>query len=330
MVTVGTGSTVGTVGTVGTVDSAVPRPMSGHQVEIRRGDAVAKVGQVAAVLREYAVAGVHFTEVWPDDLVAPMGCGMVLAPWPNRVADARWTYRDKAQQLDITEPSKGNASHGLLRNTAYAVLEQTDEAVTLGASVYPQHGYPFTLDLAVTYALTDDGLTVSFRLFNAGAAPAPFGIGSHPYLRVGDHPAADLTIIVGAKTHAVVNDKAIPTALEPVAGTHLDLAAGVRVGDLKADACLTDLTSAGGLVEHRLSAPDGTSVVLWADEVFGWVQVYSPDNFPGPGQPDQRVAIAIEPMTCAPDALNSGHGLLWLAPGTTWSASWGLRPEGPA
>lgn len=308
-------------------DAAASRPVSGHQFEIRRGDAVARVGQVAAVLREFSVGGVHYTEVWPDDLVAPMGCGMVLAPWPNRVAGARWTYAGDVQQLDITEPSKGNASHGLLRNTAYAVLEQTADAVTLGASVYPQHGYPFILDVAVTYALTDSGLTVSFRVHNAGAQAAPFGIGSHPYLRVGEHSAAELTVIVAARTHAVVDDRAIPVTLEPVAGTHLDLAGGVRVGDLKADACLTDLTASGGVVEHRLSAPDGTSLVLWAEEVFGWVQVYSPDNFPGPGRPDQRVAIAVEPMTCAPDALNSGHGLLWLEPGATWSAAWGLRPE---
>ena len=313
----------------GLTDAPAPRPVSGDQVEIRRGDAVARIGQVAAVLRKFSVGGAHFTEVWPDDLVAPMGCGMVLVPWPNRVAGARWTYQDAVQQLDITEPSKGNASHGLLRNTAYAVLEQTPDAVTLGAAVYPQHGYPFTLDVAVTYALTDSGLTVSFRVYNAGAAAAPFGVGSHPYLRVGDAPAADLTLTVAARTHAVVDDKAIPVALEPVAGTHLDLAGGVRVGDLRADACLTDLASSGGLVEHRLTAPDGSSLVVWADEVFGWVQVYSPDNFPGPGQPDQRVAIAVEPMTCAPDALNSGHGLLWLEPGATWTASWGLRPEQP-
>ena len=307
---------------------APARPVSGHQYEVRRGDAVVKIGQVAAVLREFSVGGVQFTETWPDDVVAPMGCGMVLAPWPNRVANARWTYQGKAQQLDVTEPSKGNASHGLLRNTAYHLVDQRADSVVLGASVYPQHGYPFTLDLTVTYALTNDGLIVTFLLFNAGAAAAPFGIGSHPYLRIGDHPAADLTVTVAATTHAVVDDKAIPVSIESVVGTNLDLRSGVRVGDLKADAGLTDLAAADGKVEHRLSAPDGTALVLWADEVFGWAQVYSPDNFPGPGSPDQRVAIAIEPMTCAADALNSGRGLLWLEPGTSWTASWGLRPEG--
>lgn len=304
------------------------RPVSGVQFEIRRGEALVRVGQVAAVLREFSVAGVHFTETWPDDLVAPMGCGMVLAPWPNRVAGGRWDHQGESRQLDITEPSRGNAIHGLLRNTAYALVEQTADALTLAASIYPQHGYPFTLDTSVTYALTDFGLRVTHRVANVGAATAPFGIGAHPYLRVGSVPATELTVTVSGATHAPVDDLMIPVSRESVQGKHIDLRGGLKVGDIKADVALTDLVVADGRVAHRLSAPDGRALVLWADEVFGWVQVYAPGQFPVPGRADQRVAIALEPMTCAANALNSGDGLLWLEPGGQWSASWGLRPEG--
>jgi aldose 1-epimerase len=283
---------------------------------------------VAAVLREFSLAGVHFTETWPDDLVAPMGCGMVLAPWPNRVAGGKWDHQGRPQQLDITEPSRGNAIHGLLRNTAYGLVEQKADSVTLEASIYPQHGFPFTLDTSVTYALTDSGLRVTHRVTNVGQEAAPFGIGAHPYLRVGSVPPTDLTITVSGTTHAVVDDLMIPVSRESVAGRHVDLRRGLKVGDLRADVALTDLAVVDGRVAHRLSAPDGTALVLWADEVFGWVQVYSPAQFPVPGRSDQRVAIAVEPMTCAANALNSGDGLLWLEPGAQWSASWGLRPEG--
>ena len=41
---------------------------------------------------------------------------------------------------------------------------------------------------------------------------------------------------------------------------------------------------------------------------------------------DGRPAVAIEPMTCAPDAFNSGHGLIVLEPGGSWSGSWGIQP----
>ena len=304
------------------------RPVSGRQFRLQVGDAVAQIGQVAAVLRNYAVGGVQFTETWDDDLVAPMGCGLVLVPWPNRVADGRWTLNGGSQQLDITEPSRGNATHGLLRNTAYELVEHREDAVTLAASIYPQHGYPFSLDTAVEYRLTDDGLRVTHHLANVGAAAAPFGVGAHPYLRVGPHAAADLTVFSSGATYAPVDEKMIPTRREPVDGKHIDLRSGVRVGDFKADVSLTDLAVAGGKVEHRVVAPDGTALVVWADEVFGWVQVFSPDAFPAAGHPDARFAIAVEPMTCAANALNSGDGLLWLEPGGSWSASWGLRPEG--
>ena len=81
----------------------------------------ARVGEVAAVLREFSVDGTHFTEIWDDDWVPPMGCGIVLVPWPNRIKDATWNYQDKPQKLDITDLSLGHATHGLLRNTAYQV-----------------------------------------------------------------------------------------------------------------------------------------------------------------------------------------------------------------
>ena len=304
------------------------RPVSGRQFTVRRGDAVVQVGEVAAVLREFSVGRRAFHR----NLAGRSrradggrhGAGAVAEPGGRSQLDPCGKGTAAGHHRTI----QGNAIHGLLRNTAYRLVEQAEDSVTLTASVYPQHGYPFILDLDVTYTLTDEGLQVTYRLLNAGAAVAPFGIGSHPYLRVGDYPAADLTITVAAATHAVVDDRMIPVSRESVTGTHIDLRSGIRVGDLKTDASLTDIDLVDGRVEHRLSAPDGTSVVLWADPAFGWVQVYSPDTFPGPGQPGQRVALAVEPMTCAVDALNSGDGLLWLEPGTTWSASWGLRPEG--
>ena len=307
------------------------RPVSGEQFHIAAGGYSAQVGQVAAVLRGAHFGDTALTETWPDDMVAPMGCGMVLAPFPNRVAGARWTLDGAKQQLDVTEPAKGNAIHGLLRNTAYHLLDQGADFVELGASIYPQHGYPFTLDTAVRYAVSEAGLTVTHRLTNAGSASAPFGVGAHPYLRVGDTPAADLTVTVLASTQ-VVTDAAtqIPSERVPAGTQGPDLAVGARVGDLSIDMGFTDLAVVDAHHEHRLAGPDGRSTVLWTDLDFGWAHVFTPDIFPGPGQPGQRHAIAIEPMTCPADAFNNGWGLRHLEPGETWSASWGLRAEGPS
>ncbi len=225
-------------------DAPGARPVSGEQFVLHRGTAVARVGQVAAVLREYSVGTTAYTETWDDADLPPMGCGIVLVPWPNRVADGRWSHAGVTQQLDITEPGRGHASHGLLRNTAYHAVSVSPEVVTLAASVYPQHGYPFSLDTSVTYALTDDGLRVTHRISNVGSGPAPFGVGTHPYLRVGDVPVADLVLTVTADSTATVDERLIPTGLQPVGGGPLDLRSGVRLGAVSADAAFTDLDAA--------------------------------------------------------------------------------------
>jgi aldose 1-epimerase len=50
--------------------------------------------------------------------------------------------------------------------------------------------------------------------------------------------------------------------------------------------------------------------------------VYTPDAIPD--RPRRRRSIAIEPMSCAPNAFRSGDGLIVLQPGESWSGSWGI------
>ena len=69
---------------------------------------------------------------------------------------------------------------------------------------------------------------------------------------------------------------------------------------------------------------DGTyeiaGVTVWADDAWPYVQLFSGDL------PDiQRRGFAVEPMTCPPNAFNSGEGLLRLKPGETFKGAWGIR-----
>jgi aldose 1-epimerase len=76
-----------------------------------------------------------------------------------------------------------------------------------------------------------------------------------------------------------------------------------------------------------LDAPDGSRTTLWQDLDWGYLQVFTTDNFPRESSFGR--AIAVEPMTAPPDALNSGQGLIWLDPDAGWQGSWGLRYRGP-
>jgi aldose 1-epimerase len=302
------------------------RAPTGEQFRLTRstpnGLAEAVIVEVAASIREFRIGEVELTEPYGEFSLPPFADGIVLVPWPNRVEDGVWQLDGAPQQLDITEPDKHNAIHGLLRNAPYRVLERSDGSVTLGATIFPQHGYPFFLETSVTHELTDDGMTVTHRITNESDLPAPVAIGSHPFFQIGDVSTDDLTLTVHAGTRFPVDERLNPSAEIPVDGTDYDLRGGRKVTDLNLDDAFGDVKPVDQ-VTATLTAPDGRSVSLWQDENFPYVQIFTTRLFPrGSGH---VTAIAMEPMTAPANAFNSGQSLRWLNPGETWQASWGIR-----
>jgi aldose 1-epimerase len=299
-------------------------------ITLTLGDVSAEIDTVAAALRSLTVGGAALTEPRLDDAIPPFCNGIVLAPWPNRVRDARWTLDGQVQQLDITEPDRGGALHGLLQFTDYEVLAQSDEMVTLGAFIAPQHGWPFSLETDVTYTLDSDGIRVTHAVRNVGARRAPYAVGTHPFLRVGDTPVEQLTLTAPAATYFEVDERLNPVAESPVTPA-VDLRGGRLVGELILDTAYGTLTHANPADEHGdsawLEAPDGARTTLWQDLAWGYLQVFTTTQFPRPE--GLGTAVAVEPMTAPPDALNSGQGLVWLEPDGAWQGSWGLRYRAP-
>ncbi|WP_312178862.1 aldose 1-epimerase family protein [Arthrobacter sp.] len=303
-------------------NSAPIQPATGEQYRLTRGRAAAVVASLAGALRSYTVGGTALVETYSDEAIPPSAAGILLAPWPNRVAGGRWLLDGREQQLDITEPALGNAIHGLLRNTGYAAVETAPDSVRLAADIYPQHGYPFHLVHEVRYSLDEDGgLRVRQSLSNLSGARAPFALGAHPFLRLGEVPTEELTLRVEAASSLTTDEMMIPNGRIPVNGDG-DLREGRRVGSLALDAAYTGLTERGGRHRHLLSAADGRSVQLWSDAAFGFVHVFVTDKFPG-----RDCAVALEPMTAPANALNSGEGLQWLEPGAVFSAEWGIQAD---
>jgi aldose 1-epimerase len=289
------------------------------------GEIRATITAVAAGIRSLSINGIDLVPTYSEDRTPPMGAGIVLAPWPNRIRDGRWSHDGTVHQLAITEPDRSNAIHGLLRYTEYKPIARERDSITLAATIYPQLGYPFLLGTAVHYELVADGLQVTHYVENLGAEAAPVAIGTHPYLKIGGVPTEDLTLRLDAASHIEVDDRLLPTGEVPVDGTEWDFREGRRVGDVDLDDAFGELASEDGTVLHTLTAPDGRSVSIWADDDFDYVQVFTSREFPGE-QGD--VAIAVEPMTAPAEAFNSGRGLRWLDPGEEWQATWGIRFEG--
>lgn len=293
---------------------------TGEQFLLQRGSARAVVTSLAAGLRQYERESVALVESYPEDAVAPGAAGITLAPFANRVDGGLWHLEGEPQQLDITEVPLNNAIHGLLRNTGYHALEQDQAQVLLEAVIHPQHGYPFLMRHHVRYALDAEGhLRVAQTLINDSAHRAPFVLGAHPYFTLGDVAPEDLHIQLDGASALQADERMIPTATVPVEG-RFDLRAGKPVPDSLMDTAFTDLLMHDGEGRHTLSAPDGRSVSLWHDASVRYVHVYITENFPG-----RSLAVAMEPMTGPANAFNSGDGLRWLAPGTSFTMNWGIR-----
>lgn len=290
---------------------------TGLQIHLTRGAVAAQIAQVGASLRGLSVGGVDLVSRYPEDIPTPSCSGVVLAPWPNRVRDGVWNDAGTERQLAITEPKFHNASHGLLRFTAYEI-EQTDAATILRATIHPQTGYPYEIATSVTYALTDAGIQVTHAMKNRSDAAAPVALGTHPFITIGDVDPSDLVLRVPAGEQFETDDRMLPVRAVPAPE---ELRTGVRLGGVALDTGFARLRrDEDGLVRHSLTAQDGRRVTLWQGEGFDFVQVYTTTKYPG-----QQLAVAIEPMTAPADALNSGLGIRRLAPGETWELSWGIE-----
>lgn len=289
------------------------------------GHATVTITQLAAALRAFEVDGVDIVQRYPVGSSPSLGAGMVMVPWPNRIADGRWNHHGEMLQLDISEPKFDNALHGLLAYTAYSVASRTSSSITLTAPVFAHPGYPFVLETSVDYALNTDGLTVRHRLTNRGRLPAPVAVGTHGYYKIGGVDTGELMLTNSARTVYTNDSRLLPVARVPVSG-RFDLREGRKVANLALDDCFTDQSLIDGCHRSRLTAPDGRHVEVWTDENFGHVVLLTTRQFVAEnGQ--EALAVAIEPQTAAADSFNNGFGLVWLDPGASWSPTWGVTAQ---
>lgn len=298
----------------------------GDQLEISAGPYRAVVTQSGATLRHLSRDGRPLVDGFGADEMSSGGRGQLLMPWPNRVRDGKYAFGGHDLQLPLTEPTRHNASHGLVRWVAWTPAEHSDDSASLTYRLMAQTGWPWTFDVRVTYSLTGEGLSVTQSATNLAAEPAPYAAGAHPYLAVGPGPVDGLELTFPATRRYLTDAQLIPTGAESTEGTVLDFRDGRRLGGTVLDDCFTDLErDSDGRATTTLRDPHtGEGVALWVDEAWTCLQLFTADGVPGTA----RRSLAVEPMTAPPDALNSGTGLVVLAPGETHSGTWGIRALG--
>jgi aldose 1-epimerase len=276
-------------------------------------------------LRSYDVAGRALLDGFPAGERPTSGRGQVLAPWPNRIEDGSYEFDGKRMQLPLTEPEHGNAIHGLVRRATWNVVERAAERALLDYVLEPQPGYPFTLALSIEYALSEAGLEVTTTARNIGTDACPYGSGQHPYLTLGTTTVDGLRLQVPAQEVVFSDERGLPKRSTSVDATEYDFRTGRTIGETVLDNAYTELErGADGRARVLLDDPDdGSGVTLWVDGGYPWLMVFTGDPLPDVA----RRAVAVEPMTCPPNAFRTGESLLRLEPGESTASTWGIEPR---
>lgn len=299
-------------------------PPSGEQHEIAYGEQRATIVEVGGGVREYEVDGRPVLDPYPREAICDGAHGAPLIPWPNRLADGRYSFDGADHQVALTEPAKRNAIHGFLRWRNWQVRERAPERVVMGTTIHPLEGYPFALEVSVAYKLGEDGLTVTTTATNVGGGPCPYACGQHPYLSPGSGLIDDCSLELDAQTRILTDaERQLPTGTEAVAGTDFDFRTARQLGDLRIDFAFTDLArDEAGRAWVRLNAPDSARAELWVDQSYPIVELYTGDTL---SEPRRRCGIGTEPMSCPPNAFQTGEGVVRLEPGQTTTSQWGAR-----
>jgi len=291
--------------------------------------------------------------------------GAQLLPFANRIANGTYDFFGHTYHLpnnEVTPGVRSDALHGFLFNRSLETrgISCSNESgvpaihLTLGYRFEADDttpGWPFKLDVAITYSLSAGALTITTRATSLEASHAvPWFNSWHPYFAVGDVSQARVEF-----------DKCTPDwhASAPAQWSHITMGPGApKLGDLIPTGAATPWTAFDGETplggtetvptymddEFKSLLPNSASViaacglwykqrihdqggdkatlVLFADRQHPVFQIYT-----GARETWGWKAIALEPMSALADAYNNGDGLTVLWPGEVFEGAFGLGIE---
>lgn len=293
--------------------------INGELTVLEAGEYKAAVATVGAGLVSLSFRGQDIVLPFPPQELPPAYAGKVLMPWPNRVAGGAYTFAGRRYELPVNEPATGSSLHGLALWNEWQVEQRSDAAVVLTHLLHGEPGYPFQLALSARYTLdANTGLNVELTARNCGTADAPYGVGSHPYITVGGEDISSCELSFRAGKVLVTDENLQPTGLLETAGTDFDFSEPRLLASQSLDHAFTVLPDGSWSVALRNPALKLSAVVAASGTDAPWVQLYS-------GELRGRKGLAVEPMTCPPNAFNSGQDLVVLQPGQSHALSFRIR-----
>ncbi len=245
---------------------------------------------------------VHARDGWlpllretPADAIAARNpskfASFILAPFSNRVRDARFTFEERTYTLRPTT-SDGGTQHGDVRGRPWTVVKADGATLeaTLDSRDFADFNFPFPLTTVVRYEIDGARLSVHLALTNVGDAPMPAGFGLHPYFNRVLGTSGELELKFTAAGLYETDETTIPTeGMKPVPADR-DFARARAFGT-------QDFNHVYGGWDGRATLAwtgSGVGVTLSCDPVFSHLVLFTaPDG-----------TLGIEPVTNATDGFN--------------------------
>jgi galactose mutarotase-like enzyme len=207
----------------------------------------------------------------------------LLFPAPGKLENDRWRCAGRSGEMK---------QHGFARNLAWAIEASTPHdrsrvTLSIGSSAETLLSYPWKFRAQVTYVLEPGMLDIRFVITNEDSTPMPFALGLHPYFLVTDKSQARIP------TRAT---SAFDNVAKVVVPFHrFDFTQGETDSHLLDHGSPDAKLAIGADVISIQCSPEFTRWVVW--------------TLPG------KEFVCLEPWSAPGNALNTGEGVITLAPG---------------
>lgn len=233
------------------------------------------------------------------------GCNLI--PFPNRIAAGKYSFKGESYQLDTNNGP--NALHGLAFDKKFEIIsKEADEncaSIALRFFYDNNHkGYPFQLEIIVKFSLDVNGLRRTVSLINNGDSVIPVADGWHLYFKTVT-PLAECLLQFASDSVLKVDETLIPTG-DKIAFSKFNNPTKINDDQIDHCFCLSEQSNVAKVL--LIDKLQRLTIVAWQDmgnSKYNYVQIYIPPS---------RTSIAIEPMTCVPNAFNNQEGIILLAP----------------
>jgi len=292
------------------------------EIRIESGDYSAEIRSMGAGLSALKYRGRDLVDPFIPATKPENYRGDILAPWPNRIEDGEYQVDGYLYVIPINEPNRGTALHGLVNYLEWDVIEKKESSVLLKAILRESISYPTDLEFSARYSLSDQGLSLTISAVNIGAKRAPYGVSIHPYLISTPHSRVDEWSLKMNSSEVLDGDmkRLLPIGLRKVEELDFDFRSGRIIGNQFIDHAFK--VDKGSELTITVAADNGDGVEMTFSPNCEWIQIHTADR---KGGPDSRICLAVEPMTCPPNAFRNPDEPIWLSSGDSTSTTWTIK-----